>query len=425
MRKFMALWLLLLPCVLMGQLTTDQVPRERTIATHDQVKQVVDKSQFRLGPFRVIPFLQITDAGYTDNALGTSDQVPKIDDYYAIVAGGVRWAVPAGAKLFVQGEIRPEYDWSENFPERRTFGGRYQVSLLGFFNRLTFELGGFNAKSIDLLNTQTQIQVIHTVRNGAAKVEIELTRNLSAYAGAEIQRHRYGFGGPLPSVDPGTSFDVSLLNRTEGAARAGVRLRFSPSLDVTAGVEGNRTEFTRASLAGDNEGNAYLIGLHYDRPRFFINLSGGYREGRPYNGSRFPTFSTPTGSYFASYFVTRKVEVQAYGGRTFIYGLFFNNPYYIETSNGVALNVGAGTRVTLRGFGEYSENTSPRAVALNNTRVVERKDRGTVYGGGFSTTLFRKMMFTALASKSRYTSNLGGFSRSTLRISGALTVFGQ
>ena len=424
-RKCMALWLLLLPCVLMGQLTTDQVPRERTIATRDQVKQVVDNSQFRLGPFRVIPFLQITDAGYTDNALGTSDQVGKVDDYYGIVAGGVRWAVPAGTKLFVQGEIRPEYDWSENFPGRRTFGGRYQAALLGFFNRLTFELGGFNTKSIDFLNTQTEILVIHTVRDGSAKVEVDLSHNLSAYAGAEIQRQRYGFGGLLPSVGPGTSFDVSLLNRTEGAARAGLRLRFSPSFDVSAGVEGNRTEFTRASLEGDNQGNAYLIGLHYDRPRFFINLSGGYREGRPFNGSRFPVFSTPTGSYFASYFVTRKVEVQAYGGRTFVYGLFFDNPYYIETRNGVALNVGMGTRVTLRGFGEYSESTSPRAVLVNNTGVVERKDRGVVYGGGFSTTLFRKMAFTALASKSRYTSNVSGLSRSTLRVSGALTVFGQ
>ncbi|MEO8189185.1 MAG: hypothetical protein ABI682_02495 [Acidobacteriota bacterium] len=386
---------------------------------------MVENSKFRLGPFRMIPFLQVTDAGYTDNALGTSDPVPKLEDYYGTVSGGVRWAIPAGAKLFVQGEVRPEYDWSENFPERRTFGGRYQAALLGFFNRLTFEVGGFNTKSVDFLNSQTETQVIHTVRNADAKVEIDLTRNLSAFAGVEIQRHRYGFGGPLPATDPGISFDVSQLNRTEGAARAGMRLRLTSSFDISAAVEGNRTEFTRVSLEGDNEGNAYLVGLHYDRPRFFVNLSGGYREGRPYNGSRFPTFSTPTGSYFASYFLTKKVEVQAYGGRTFIYGLFFNNPYYIETRNGAALNIGVGSRVTLRGFGEYAEDTSPRSVLINNASAVERRDRGTVFGGGFSTNFYRKMIFTALATESRYRSNVGGFSRSTLRVTGALTVFGQ
>ncbi len=424
-RKCLAPGLLFLPCILLGQLTTDQVPRERTIATHEQVKLVVENSQFRLGPFRMIPFLQISDAGYTDNALGTSDQVGKVEDYYGTVAGGVRWAIPAGGKLFVRGEIRPEYDWSKNFPERRTFGGRYQASLLGFFNRLSFDVGGFNTKSVDVLNTQTQTQVIHTVEDGNAKVEVDLTRNLSAFGGAEIQRHRYGFGGGLPATDPGISINVSQLNRTEGAARVGMRLRLSPSFDVSAAVEGNRTEFTQASLQGDNEGNAYLLGLHYDRPRFFINLSGGYREGRPYNGSRFPVFSTPTGSYFASYFLTKKVEIQAYGGRTFIYGLFFDNPYYIETREGAALNIGVGRRVTLRGFGENSENSSPRSVVINNVSVIQRKDRGTVFGGGFSTTIFRKMAFTALASKSRYRSNVGGFTRSSLRVTGSLTVFGQ
>lgn len=428
LRASRARWLfalaLMAPLPLAAQLTTDEVPRERTIASQDQVKSVLEKSRFRLGPFRLIPFLRISEAGYTDNALGTSDAVPKKEDYFGSVQGGVRWAIPAGAKLYVQGEIRPAYDYSVNFPERRTFGGLYEAELLGFFNRMSFSVAGYNTRGVEYLNSETDTQVIHTVRDGTGKVEIDLTRKVSLFGNVEAQRHRYGFGGPLPTLPPGTIFDVSLLNRDEAAVRGGLRFRFSPSFDITAEVEGTRTEFSLSSRKGDNQSTAYLLGVHYDRPRFFVNLSGGYREGRPYNDSLFPSFSTPTGSYFASYFLTRKVELQAYGGRRLVYGLFFDNPYYIENQAGGAVAFHVSPRLLLRGFGDYGENDSPLPVLFQGA-LVKNKERVTNYGGGFSTTFFRTMSFSLNAYRTRFRSNIDVFSRSTTRVTAALTLLGD
>jgi len=212
-------------------------------------------------------------------------------------------------------------------------------------------------------------------------------------------------------------------DRFDRAGRGGVRYRISDIWDGSAAFEATRTEFQRVPQDRDNQSEAYLVGVHYSRPRFFINVSGGYREGRPFNGSAYPRYSTTTGSYFLSYFLTRKVELQGHGSRRVVYALSRSDPYFFETRNGAGLNIEVRPRLRLRGFGAFGTNDYPFGAVVGD-RAIERRDKANSYGGGFSLLFYRKLVFTALASRSDYASEIPGLDRSVLRFVTTISVEG-
>jgi len=223
--------------------------------------------------------VEISDLGYDSNVFG-SQKGSEVSDWTISARVGVQWIVPVGSKLYIVGEATPAYTWYKDLADRRTFQGIYRTSLLGFFNRASLEVGGYNTKSFGYLSAETPTQVIQTVLDGTAKLEVDIASNFSLYGNFEVARLRFGLAGGDPTV-----LDVSAFQRQEAAARGGIRYRISPAWDVSAGYEKTQTEFVFVPEARDNQSDAYLLGIHYNRPRFFLSLSGGYREGKPYNGS--------------------------------------------------------------------------------------------------------------------------------------------
>jgi hypothetical protein len=143
------------------------------------------------------------------------------------------------------------------------------------------------------------------------------------------------------------------------------------------------------------------------------------------NGSTFPNYSTTTGSYFASYFILKRLEIQAYGFRGTSYGLTSENPYFFSTSNGGGINLGVGQRLTLRGYGEFGINDFPVPVVLPGGGSVVRKDKTSSYGGGFSYAFLKQASLTALASEVKLDSNVPGQSRTVTRITTTINLSGD
>ncbi|MDQ6891332.1 MAG: hypothetical protein M3167_01455 [Acidobacteriota bacterium] len=366
----------------------------------------MENRRFRLGPFRLTPIVQFSDVGYDSNVFG-SPKGREVSDWTVGVTAGVRWVVPVGAKLYVVGEALPQYTWYQKLAARRTFAGQYRTALLGFFNRASLEVGGFNSKTLSFPSAETETRVVQTILNGAAKAEIDVASNLSLYGGIEVARLRYGLAGGDPNF-----IDVSSLQRQEAAARAGVRYRISPAWDVSAGYEKTQTEFVNAALQRDNQSDAYLLGIHYNRPRFFLSLSGGYRQGKPYNGSTFAKYSNPTGSYFASYFLNRKVEIKTYGRRRVSYGL--TAAQYLDSGIGGGFNVQVHPRVLLQlnaetGIYHYGASTG------GGIASAARTDRSVAYTGGFSALVYRKMVVSGFATQSEYRSPNAPLNRKVFR----------
>jgi hypothetical protein len=387
-----------------AQISSDSVPRQRILPSREQVKSESENARFRLGPVRFNPELRIFNAGYNSNVLGLRSGL-EIEDYTFSVSGGIRWLIPAGSKLYVVGNATPAYIWYDKLESRRFFGGSYSAFLLGFFNRLDLQLGGFNSKTLTYITSDAQAPVIQTTLDGSLKLEVNLGSRLSAFGNVEVERLRFGGAGSFA--------DTSRLPRTEGAARAGLRFRFNSVFDVTAGYEKTLTEFVNFPELNDNQSDAFLVGLHYDREKFYVHLSGGYRQGKPYNGSSFADYSTPTGGYFLSYFPARSIELQAYGDRRVTYGVAL--PRFIQSRYGGGVNFRLRGDIFLHAYGTYGTNDFS---AINNDSTVTpgHTDTTTDYGGGFTTTIFHDIRWTVTATESRYNSTLPGADSRVLRV---------
>jgi hypothetical protein len=397
---------LLLAAAASGQLTTDQVLQERTLTAAQDVAQPYS---YRLGPIRLSPVLHLFNAGYDSNVFGLPAPL-EVARYTFSVAAGFRWLIPAGSKFYVVGTAVPTYVWYEDLPGRSFFGGAYSAYLLGFFNHGTLKVGGYNSKVLAYIGSQTVAPVIQTTLDGSIRMDIEFASNFSLYVGAEYARLRFGNS----ENSSGIIEDTSGLQRSEVSADAGIQYRFSSALNVGLGFEKTITEFVFFPELNDNQSNAYLINIRYDRPRFYLLLSGGYREGKPYNGSSFSSYATPTGGYFVSYFLAESLELQATGDRRETYGLLV--PAFLQTRYGGSIILRVYRDFHLRAIGvwgtnKYGSSTSGGSVTPGYT------DRTEDYGGGVSTTIFHKKVTWSLsATESKLHSGLPGLDRNALRV---------
>lgn len=421
-----ALALIFASAVASAQLASDEVPRERTIATRQQIETEIENSRYRLGPFYILPLLSIRNFGYDNNVFGVPKEsgVSKpVSDWTADVSAGARILQRLGSKMYVRIDALPEYSWYLNLAERRRFGGFYRGAWIGIFNRINFELDGVTSTGTSILSTETLALIREQFRSGTAGVEVNVASPVDLFVKATAQEHRFF----TDSETPAEIQNASALNRDDKAGRAGLRVRVRHNLDLTGVVEETRTHFTQPGEAvrGDNRSTGYLGGLHYSAQRLFVNLAGGLRQGEGDNGSSFPKYSTGTGSYFVSFFATKRLELQAYGSRSTGYGLTLENPYYFDTTNGGAVNVGVARRLTLRAFGQYGISDYPVPVSINTGVSTIRKDETLSYGGGFSLSFLKHAALTTSASNSRRLSNIPGLTRTVFQFTSSVSLQGD
>jgi hypothetical protein len=386
-----------------AQLASDQVPRERTVPRSEEIRRDLDESRHRLGPIRMRPIFGIRDTGYDNNVFGTSTG-NEVADWHSTVSAGADLILPLGNKMYATGIVNPEYTYYEKLTDRRLLGGEYGGSLIALFNRLSIEAGGSTDKSIAPVNSELERSAPGRVRNLFARSELEIFRRLSFFGSAQQQEQRYD----LTAADIADGLSLTQLERTETFIRGGVRYRFRSYVDFSLAAENGTTDFVSARQS-DNSTRAVLFGIHYDRPRLFVNVSAGTRTGQPRGAfSTFPQFSTATGSYYAAYQMSAPLAIDTYGHRSVVYGLYPNNPYYFETRSGLGMTLPVGQRIGLRAFGEIGTNAYPVASAAG----LKRNDDVTLFGGGIAYRLYRKVILSIVASETRYTSNVDGLTRS-------------
>lgn len=399
----------------LGQLTTDVVPQGRLIPKEQQIQRDLETARYRLGPFRLQPLLTLRDIGYSSNVFGTPED--PISDWSATVSTGVKWTLPFGPKMYFRGEAAPEYTWFNELAERRFLGGTYSASALALFNRLSIEANAETSKELSLLNSETEAPAIRRLTDLSLDAEVDVLRRLSVFGRGQTQRHRYRREevSRFPDLTR-----LPELDRDDSVFRAGVRYRFSTALNISMASETSRSEFT-LDPSRDNESKALLLGVHYERPRMYLNLTGGKRDGEPIRNSDFRPYSTTTGSYYFAYTLVAPLEVRLQGQRRVRYGLFESNPYFFETRNGVAVLSGVGRRLALRAFADVGENEYPTTAAAGRFRT----DKVLTYGGGFIVRTFRNMALTVIVSQTEYDSNFDNFDRSVIRVQSGLTLRGD
>jgi len=392
-----------------GQATSDHVPASRTETAAQSVRADLEQNRYHLGPVRLFPFVEVDDAGYNNNIFGTADH--KVSDVTANVSAGTRLLLPFGPKVFLRGTVAPEYIWYAHHPEGRTWGGDYAGELLGLFNHVRLGADARDTKTASLLNAETLRNVVSRTRIGHAAGEVDVAGPLSIFGEGEGSKYRFEAipEPPEPLEDP------ALLDRKEEKIRVGFRLHAAERLSFYASAEKTRAEFVDPVQGGDNRTIAYLLGVLVDEPRFFANLSAGYRDAKPIHGSRFEEFRTATGSYFLSFLLRSNIELFADGYRGAQYSVTVENPYYLATVNGGGANFSVSSRLTLRAYADYDENRYPIPVIVDGASY-RRLDQIVSLGGGFQIRAGHKLVFGAYGTDYRFDSNVPGIARNVFRL---------
>jgi hypothetical protein len=395
-----------------AQLSSDSVPRHRLVPRDEQIRQDLANSRLRLGPIRVQPRFLLRDLGYNNNVYGTPDN--PVSDWTTTVAAGAHFTLPFGPKAYLVGNAVPEYTYYEKLTERRFFGGTYDASAVALFNRLSLEATAGTTRGLGIVSSELEAPVVLRTTRVAFDGEIDVFKRLSLFGHVETQRPRY----ESEPTDQGDLGRVRELDRNDAAVRGGIRYRFSSSFDFAVGAERTESKFESTTLR-NNQSEALLFSVHYNRPRAYLNLTVGNRQWKPAEQSVFPRHEAPTGSYFASYALAAPLEFQLHGRRAGVYALAADAPFFMETRNGATLMLRAGNRIRLRAFGETGENDydvlETRAAAVRNDSVV-------TYGGGISFRLYRSAGITVQVSQSEYDSNSDSFDRSIMRVQALLSV---
>ena len=409
-----AAWLAAVPA--RGQIISDLVPFDRIVPPQEEIKADMDSARFRLGPIRVIPSAAVTDAGYDSNVFGETENV--VSDWTATFVAGARFLVPFGSKMYLRADAFPQYTWYAELADRRSFGGDYRGSLFGFFNRLSVELSSAYFQRYQLFSTEVNSRVLNKTTAASGNVELQVAGPFFLFVTGDYGRIRYDQTGAPPDED------VTRNNRDQYAVGGGVRYRVSPSWNLSTAVAESRAEFLTTGAVRDNRSTSYLVGFQFNRPRLYVNLSGGYREGRAINGSLFPAYSTGVGSAFVSFFPIRWFEIRTYGERRVAYSVSETNPYYFENRIGGAVNIEVLSRFLIKGFAEKGPNNYPVPQLVNDV-FVKRRDEAVLYGGGLSIRLIRNAVFTGTVSRTVYESNIPGEDRDFTRFTAFLGFGGQ
>jgi hypothetical protein len=420
-RILSVLVLLLITPSLFAQIQGDLVPRERTIPLREQVASELESDARRLGPIRIFPQFTLRELGYNDNVFGASEEEEKVEDYTATVGLGARYLMPFGRKVFLRGGFLPEYTYFHELKENRHFGGAYDARLLALFNRMQVEVGGAVTDRVDLASSESDEPVTSRIPTAEARLEIDVLPRVALWGGAIQREYEYdaleGAGETLAS---------ERLERTETAVRGGIRYRFRSFFDLSLGVEQTEAEFDDVESARGLQTEALLLGVFYNRPRLFVNLSGGSRKGTPLDEGRdqIPEYDTATGSYFVSFRAARPLELQLYGRRGTVFSLTAENPFFLESRNGAAVRIVGGRRAALRLFGDQGSNDYPLPVLVEG-QPIERDDKATTAGAELTVRFFRNLALAVTLTQSEFDSNVPGLDRKVMRVTSNLVVRGD
>jgi hypothetical protein len=403
-----------------AQLVSDVVPVDRVVSAKQTLDADLANSTYHLGPIRLLPGFDLSNAGYNSNVFG-HPQNPE-GDWTATLNVGTKLILPFGGKFYFIGDFFPGYTWYAKFSDLSSFSGTASGAFAAYFNRLSIDAGIRGTEHIVILSEVPQPTLSKTV-NVYADFDLKLTGTLSFFT--------EGDGLKVRDTQPGVPLEdkslVQRYNRTDKAIEGGLRYSFAPGWTITPEVQYTTSDFEFTPEERNNTSLGYLLGLHYNGDRFYVNLIGGYREGDEWN-STFPHYATPVGSYFVSYFIRPWLEVRSDGQRRVAYSVDIHNPYYYNMLVAGVLNIQVHPRILLKGFGGVGQNKYPipqPAAGVIGAPEVQRLDKLSNYGGGASVILSRRLTLTVLATQKKDVSNLPANSYSILQYSTFLTFAGE
>ena len=391
-----------------GSLAVEQVQLK------DRLEAAMKQARYRVGPFRLGPWIALKDFGYLNNAYSTA--TGEKSDYTGTIGAGAQAYLPVGPKLILSAYALPEYVWWRDEHARRGWNGSGGAGMFGYFNRVTLELQGGYSREQQYVSSEVTTPVNLEDRHADGTVEVRMTGRLSLFGRGSAHRWRYNLRG----LD--TSFGSTLLinERNEASAGGGVRIHLSDDASVGLGVENFSTEFIHPDHDLSNSGTAPMVEVRVQRAHVRISASAVRLDLTPKAGSSFVKYTGTMGQFQLGWRPRSRLELVWYGNRNLVYSFSQGSPYYIDERTGLSAEMPLGWRSRVRVFGESGRD---RYVA--SAAGPGRGDDLKAWGGSLSFALGGDVSLGLSGSRTDYTSRVAFFDRSITQVQATLQFGGR
>jgi hypothetical protein len=393
-----------------SQYTAPGMLLDRGTSKKEQMEKAVENAPWRLGPFRVAPWLQIRDAAYVSDVFagsveegggaGGADSGEEPD--FTITAGaGAQGYLPIGPKAFFTVDALPQYVYWQKQDERRRLNGYYGAGLFGFFNRLSLQATARRAEEQAVVTPEFE-QRIHTRQDLLdGVVELRVGRALYLFGSAagltfEPLVEDLGDDTRLPRFDD--------LDREERVLRGGIEYRPDDRLRLAVGVERSEVEFVGLARDRSNSGTAPLLEASYDSERLHLAGSLARRSLEPEANSEFVPFDETTGQLRMSFIPRWRLSYSVYASRGLSYSIEQGYSHFTIDRLGGSIGSKIGRASSVDVFYE----TGVHDYAATSAAVSVREDDFRAYGTALHLQLSDRLRLNMGVQRSELESRLVG-----------------
>ncbi len=392
-----------------GTVSTDRETVER-----ETLDAAIEQARWHLGPVRIEPWAGIRDLSWNDDFGGGGDGEESDGDVTASAGAGLRSYLPVGPDVVVSAHALPEYSWWADQEDLRRVNGRYGAGVFGFFNRLSLQATARRTEQLAILSYEVPEQGNTRQDELALGAEVELGFSTSVFSEVGTRRVRY----QLEEAERRDGAPFRLLDRDEDRVRAGVRYRPRDRWSFAVGMEWTEADFANEERDLSSSGEAPLVEVLYDGPRFAASAHAECRRLEPLDeSSAFPESETTTAGLQLS-LKGNRLTPSFYARRSLALAV---TPGYSDITQdvvGLSTSLRLGHRTELRVFGE----TGTGDYRPISAETPEREDELTSYGGEIGLRLGRSLNFTVGGYRVDLDSDLPGLDRSITRFGTGLTL---
>lgn len=355
----------------------------------DQLEAALEEARYRLGPWRVAPWIGIENVSYVrgEQLAGESGDGDDDGDLTATAGAGIRAYLPFRSEGMLAVHALPRYNWWQDNEDRNTVVGRYGVGFFGFFNRLQTEISARRIEDLGFLSADRLVQQPMRSDEALASAQLRLAGSTAVFGSTTLGRTR------VLDTDADLGDDAAaLLDRDRREVRAGLRyLLRGERGHVGAGVLQEQTDFDTADLERSSEGTSWYAEAQLRGNRMDVLLNYDERDLEAQEGGEFPGFSGSTGRVVVALRPSHRLGLQLYGRRDLSYSAAEVASFIEEQRIGVGAQMPLG-RAGLSGFYELGDD--------RHFGELPRTEDVTAYGASFDVRLGR---FLSLSLGSRTT----------------------
>jgi hypothetical protein len=394
------------------QYTPPGGPEQPPESRQQQIERELEEARYHLGPVRVAPWFSLHDVAYIRNLFPANEA----DDYTATVGAGLRAYLRNGHKATWTLQALPEYVWWGQQSERRRLNGRYLLGFYGFFNRLTLEARAGREQEQRLVTPEVPVPVSARSDRGEILAEVEISHALFAFTAFDFSRQE-NLVDDLADPRAGV---LSLLDRDERIARAGLRWRPRRRWSIALGAERSEVEFDPNGLDRSNGGTSPLAELAYDGRRVRFQASIIDRSLTARQGAAFAPYDKPTGSVAVFLGAQSPLSWTLYANRNLVYTLSPDYAYLDDDRLGLSLALGVGRRLLTRLFVEGGKEDYTAFAAS----APRRQDDVFSYGASVTFRVVRNVSVGLQGVYTEFDSNLPGADRSYTSVGTTINLVG-